>query len=113
MKNTSIVLLSLFSLILLGLSTMACTERQCYREHLKVFTEDYVAICEDGYWTDYDAATYPYTGFEVAAHERVSDACPVLQCIKKDCKCTEGYTREQIGAMQLGDLLDELLNPVP
>ena len=113
MKKTNTALLSIFSLVLVGFLMMACTERQCYREHLKVFTEDYVAVCEDGYWTDYDAATYQYVGFEIAAHERVSDRCPVVQCIKKDCKCTEAITREQIAAMQLGDLLDEILGPLP
>ena len=109
MKNIQTILLSLAVLILVGVSTLACTERQCYREHLKVFTADYVAVCEGGYWADYDATTYKYFGFEVAAHERVSDQCPVVQCIKQDCKCTEGYTREQIGVMQVGDLLDKVI----
>ena len=113
MKKTNSFLLSILSLVLVGFLMMACTEHQCYREHLKVFTEDYVAVCNDGYWEDFDAATYPYMGFEISAHERISEKCPVVQCIKKDCKCTDGYTREQIGAMQLADLLDEIFNPAP
>ena len=113
MKKINTLLMSISALIFVGLSTMACTEHQCYREHLKVFTEDYVAVCADGYWTDYDAATYPYTGFEIAAHDRVSTTCPVVQCIKKDCKCTQGLTRDQIAAMELVDLLDEILSPYP
>ena len=110
MKNIQTILLRLMVLILAGLSTLACTERQCYREHLKVFTADYVAVCEGGYWTDFDAASYNYVGFEIDAHARVSEQCPVVQCIKRDCKCTEGYTREQIGVMQVGDLLDKVID---
>ena len=116
MKTTYKYLFCLVSLILLSVMFTACTERKCYREHLKVYTDDYIATCRDGYWeeeclNDRKCSVDSHGISEEDANrlDRLSATCPILQCIKNDCKCSDALTREEVGARQLEDLLDELL----
>lgn len=117
MKNNTRNICILLATAIFSLIFSACTESQCYREHLKVYTEDYVAICEDGYWKDYCAAApcdyseqYSFDDHEITnILNRLSEECPVIQCIDNNCKCTPKITREEVGFMQLEALIDELI----
>ena len=100
----------------LFLTTSACiTEHKCYREHLKVYTNQYIAVCEDGWWTEHyledceTAEGYILSDKEKTILSTLSSSCPVVQCIKEDCKCTEALTRTDIAEMKVEDLLDEII----
>ena len=108
--------------VIAALLSISCTEHNCYREHLKVYTNQYLAVCEDGIWHDYELHTicdttcskdyytnsnYPLSPTDQQRLSRVSASCPVLQCIKDDCKCTAPLTRTDIAVMQLEELIDE------
>ena len=101
----------------LFMTTSACiTEHKCYREHLKVYTEDYIAVCEGGWWSEHyldeckNASDYVISSKERTILSTLSETCPVVQCIEDDCKCTEAYTRAGIAEMEVEDLLDELID---
>ena len=112
----------MLSLVALPFVTLlaGCTEPQCYREHLHVYTKDYVAICEDGYWKDYcnpnrsDTAGCPSQKYVFSDCEKndiipkLDDLkCPVIQCVDNECSCGPSITRSEIGVQQAIDLIEE------
>lgn len=121
--KSHIVRFSLISgFVLAALLSISCTEHNCYREHLRVYTSQYIAVCEDGIWHDYDIYnkcdttcgndyyinnTNSLSPTDQQRLSRVSASCPVLQCIKDDCECTAPLTRTDIAVMQLEELIDE------
>lgn len=114
MKKHTSLLLGL--ILLVSLIATACTEPQCYREHLRVYTKDYVAICEDGYWKDFCLdqewcdSYHRYTYDDCEKNDIIprldDERCPVIQCIDKSCKCGPMISRAEVGVLQAVDLID-------